>query len=422
MTTDIPAIPSIDFDHHSEHYARHWREINEQNRAACPVAHTDAHGGFWVLSSYEDIATVAKDDAAFSSYQELDDGTHTGATIPAGPIRQVPIEMDPPEFTAYRRLLNRSFAPAVIAEWEDYIRSATTYCIDQVIDSGTCDLVADVLNPVPAITTLSVLGLPTEDWRSFSDTIHEMVHTPPDPDGNFAADDAAQRLMELFVTVTETISARRQNPTDDLISTLVHAEIDGEPMSDQRLLEIISLVIFGGVDTTGSLLSSVLRWLEANPHERERLAADPGLIPQATEEFLRFFSPVQGLARTATHDCVIGDQQIRKGERLFLSWASANFDPALFPDADQVELDRFPNRHQSFGIGVHRCLGSNLARLEFRVVLEEILRRMPDFHISDDAEPFRSIGVVNGWVNLPTTFTAGVREGSDVGGNPALTL
>lgn len=414
MTT---ADPTMSFDHHSEHYAQHWREINEANRGSCPVAHTDSHGGYWVLSGYEDIAAVAKDDATFSSYQELDDGTHTGATIPPGPIRQVPIEMDPPEFTAYRKLLNRSFGPAAVAVWEDYIRDRTTYFIDEVIESGTCDFVGDITNPVPAITTLSLLGLPTDNWRAFSDTIHEMVHTPPDPDGNFAADEATQKLMDLFITVTETIAARRENPTDDLISTLTHAEIDGAPMSDQRLLEIISLVIFGGVDTTGSLLSSVLKWLDENPAERERLAGDPTLLPQATEEFLRYFSPVQGLARTATRDCTVGDRQICKGERLSLSWAAANFDPALFPEADRVALDRFPNRHQSFDIGVHRCLGSNLARLEFRVVLEEILRRMPDYRISEGAQPFRSIGVVNGWVDLPATFTPGVREGSVAAGS-----
>lgn len=282
-----------------------------------------------------------------------------------------------------------------------------------MIESGTCDLVDDILNPVPAITGLSLLGLPTDNWKDFSDTVHTMVHTPPDSEGDFAATEATQKLMELFGVVAATIAARRGNPTDDLISVLTQVEIDGAPLSDERLLEIISLVIFGGVDTTGSLLSSVLHWLDENPAERARLADDPELIPQAGEEFLRYFSPVQGLARTATADCVIGDQQIRKGDQLFLSWASANFDPELFPSADEVELDRFPNRHQSFGIGAHRCLGSNLARLEYRVVLEEVLRRMPDYRITG-AEPFRSIAVVNGWVTLPTEFTPGQREGTAV--------
>jgi len=168
------------------------------------------------------------------------------------------------------------------------------------------------------------------------------------------------------------------------------------------------------VDTTGSLLSSVLEYLSRHEDVRARLIADPALIPQATEEFLRYFAPVQALARTAARDCVIGGQHIAAGERVQLSWSSANFDEDAFDDPDELRIDRFSNRHQTFGIGIHRCLGSNFARVEFKVMLEEVLRRLPDFEIGSTACRYRSIAIVNGWVNLPATFTPGPREGADL--------
>jgi cytochrome P450 len=403
---------TVDFDHYSSAYASGWREINAHNRRHCPVAFTEAHGGFWQLSRYDDVAAAARDDAAFASWYPNPDGTHNGVTIPTGPMRQVPIEMDPPEFTAYRKLLNPAFSPASAARWEPYLRRVATFCIDQFIESGSCDLVTDLANPVPAIFTMEMLGLPKDNWRAFSDATHAMVHHEPDS-AEFAT--AVGELGALMVQVFETVALRRQQPTDDLISTLVTARIDGKPLSDERLSQIITLVIMGGVDTTGSLLSSVLEWLNRHPDVRQGLREAPELTPRAIEEFLRYFAPVQALARTATNDCVIGGQHIAAGDRISLSWASANFDEMVFDNPDEVQLDRFPNRHQTFGVGLHRCLGSNFARIEFKVMLEEVLRRLPDFVIGEGAQRYSSIAIVNGWVTLPATFTAGHREGADIG-------
>lgn len=401
---------TIDFDHNSAEYAEHWREINAKNRQECPVAYSEAQGGFWQLSKYDDIARVARDDAGFSSFYVKPDGSHHGVTIPTTSMRQVPIEMDPPEFTAYRKLLNPAFSPAAAKDWEPYIRKVTTYCIDQFIESGRCDLVTDLANPVPSIFTMDFLGLPKDGWRAFSDATHAMVHNPQDTP-EFAS--ALMKFGELMARVFDTVAQRRESPKDDLLSTLVQARIEGERLDDARLSEIVTLVIMGGVDTTGSLLSSVLEYLSRHEDARRQLITDPALIPQATEEFLRYFAPVQALARTATKDCVIGGQQISAGERVQLSWSSANFDEDAFDEPGELRIDRFPNRHQSFGIGIHRCLGSNFARLEFKVMLEEVLRRLPDFAISSAARRYRSIAIVNGWVNLPATFTPGPREGAD---------
>jgi cytochrome P450 len=402
----------IDFDHNSADYARRWREINAHNRQQCPVAFTEAQGGFWQLSRYDDVAAAARDDTTFSSWYANPDGSHNGATIPTGPMRQVPIEMDPPEFIAYRKLLNPAFSPATAARWEPYLRKVATFCVDQFIESGRCDLVTDLANPVPAIFTMELLGLPKDNWRSFSDATHAMVHHPQDSP-EFAT--AVGELGALMMQVFETVALRRQSPTDDLISMLVTADIDGEPLSDERISQIITLVIMGGVDTTGSLLSSVLEWLARHPEVAQRLRTEPDLMPRAIEEFLRYFAPVQTLGRTATKDCVVGGQHIAAGERVSLSWSSANFDDAVFDDPDELRLDRFPNRHQTFGVGLHRCLGSNFARTEFKVMLEEVLRRLPDFTIREGAQRYPSIAIVNGWVTLPATFTPGAREGADIG-------
>lgn len=403
-------MTDIEFDHHSPEYAANWREINDELRSKCPVAHTAAHGGYWVVSDYQDVATIARDDATFSSCYDQPDGTRGGVTIPVTPLRQVPIEMDPPEFFDYRKLLNAAFSPASSKKWEPYIRAATTFCIDQFIEKGSTDLVEDLTAPVPAILTLEMLGMSKAKWRQFSDTTHGIVHTvpgTPEYDGIFAG------MNDIVEACFETIADRRANPRkDDLSTELVHAKINGEPISDEMLISIMTMIIYGGTDTTGSLISTVLDHLGRNPEMRAQLAADYDLLPRATEEFLRYFSPVQGLSRTATRECVVGGQQVAQGERLYLSWASANFDSSEFQNPDEIELDRYPNRHQAFGLGIHRCLGSNIARSQFRIVLEEVLRRMPDYRVQGDPQRYQTIGVVNGLIALPVTFTPGPREGS----------
>ncbi|MET7769441.1 cytochrome P450 [Nocardia sp. NPDC005366] len=401
-------MTTVSFDQHSPEYARNWRQINADLRDRCPVAHTDAHGGYWVVSRYADVAEVVRDDETFSSYYELPDGSHNGTTIPVSPMRQVPIEMDPPEFFDYRKLLTSRFSPAEAKKWEPLVREATAYCIDSIIESGQGDLILDIASPVPAIFTMALLGLPLDGWHAFSDVTHSIIHsTPETPEYNSAMVD----LMTILGQVNDVIARRRVEPTDDLISHLVQAQIDGRPLPDDRLMEIITLVIFGGVDTTGSLIGNALEWLYRNPAKRDLLRADPDLLPKAIEEFLRYFSPVAGLARTATRSCAVGDQKIAAGERVFVSWSSANFDSEVFDDPDEVILDRFPNKHQAFGLGIHRCLGSHFARSEAHIVIEEVLRRMPDYVVGA-AQPYPSIGVVNGFISLPVTFTPGSAAGS----------
>jgi cytochrome P450 len=405
--------PVIDFDHHSPHYAN--RVFNDptgffqQMQREHPVAWTEKHGGFWVISRYEDIKRISEDDAAFSSRNDLPASgqAFSGITIPGNRARSTPIEMDPPEFFDYRRLLNRWFAPAAVEKLKPKMTEFTAWCIDRHIASGQIDLVLDLASPVPAMMTLYVLGIPLEHWHLYADTSHAVIYTPPDSPEKRKAYEGDMMMRATFVDI---IKERRRKPGDDIITHLINARIDGRPIPDPTLIEICSLIVHGGVDTTTSLLANTFEYLERTPAERQRLIDNPDLIFSAGEEFLRYYCPVQMLARTTTRDVELGRQLIRAGERIGLWWAAANHDAAVFDYPERIILDRFPNRHAAFGLGIHRCLGSNFARAQYAVVLDEVLKRMPDYRLMRaQAEHYESIGTVNGYVKMPATFTPGKR-------------
>jgi cytochrome P450 len=405
--------PVIDFDHHSKGYANRVfsnpTEFFQEMQREHPVAWSERYGGFWVISRYEDVKRVSEDDATFSSRNDLpaDGVAFSGIVIPGNPARSTPIEMDPPEFFDYRRLLNRWFAPAAVEKLKPRMQDFTSWCIDRHIASGKIDLVLDLASPVPAMMTLHVLGIPLEHWRLYAELAHSVVYTPPNSP---ARRKAQEDDMTMRTTLAEATRERRRKPGDDIISHLIGARIDGQPIPDAMLTEICSLIVHGGVDTTTSLLAHTLEYLERSPADRRRLIGDPSLIFSAGEEFLRYYCPVQMLARTATRDVELGGQLIRAGERIGLWWAAANHDPAVFEHPERIILDRFPNRHAAFGLGIHRCLGSNFARAQYAIVLEEVLRRMPDYHLNrEQAEHYESIGTVNGYVKMPARFTPGTR-------------
>ena len=402
----------LTFDHHSPQYARDWRGIYDALRRDCPVAHSDSYGGFTVLTRYADVEAAVKDDVTFSSKHVMAEGSpYGGIIIPPSPIVSTPIEMDPPEYTPYRKALNPWFSPARSKSYEPFLRAVTTALIDAFIERCEADLVHDLASPVPALLTAKLLGVPLADWRLYSDAAHGIVSNPP---GSPGFDDAVSKNLAVLERCMLTATERRKAPQDDLISVFVTMEVDGEGLSDERVVEMCNLVIAGGNDTTTSLLANAFAWLSEHPDERSWLAADPSRIPAACEEFLRFYSPTQALSRTVTTATEIGGCPLAAGDRVLLSFAAANQDPEIFDRPDQIMLDRWPNKHQAFGLGLHRCLGSNLTRVEFRVVLEEILARMPDFSVDTSrAQPYPSIGIVNGWIDMPTAFTPGRRIGSD---------
>ncbi len=335
--------PMVDFDHHSPEYAADPWSVYAAMRDRCPVAWSNHYGGFWVLSSYDDVAEVARDDVTFSSRHDLPgDGTsYTGINIPPTPTRATPIEMDPPRFAAFRRLLNPPFAPAAIEILQPRMYDYADWCLDQVIESGSIDFVVDLANPVPAMATLAFLGLDPADWYAFSWPFHDIVACPPGTDG---WNRAVQGTADAVSAVGAALAERRRDPRDDLLTHFTEAEVEGERLSDEIILEICTLILGGGVDTTTALLSHALHHLGHDREARARIIGDRAVVPLYCEELLRYYSPVQVLARTATRDVSLAGQQVAAGERVMLCWAAANRDPAMFDQPDDLVIDRLPNR------------------------------------------------------------------------------
>jgi cytochrome P450 len=400
----------VTFDHHSREYATDPVAYNRAVREQCPIAWSDSYGGFWVVTRYEDLAQVARDDVTFSSSVDVMDrplGT-AGVTIP-GNVRPLnPITVDPPDFQLYRRVLNPAFAPVVVERLKASVLEMTSDCIDDHIESGEVDLIADVAAAVPAMATLAFLGLPVEEWEPYAQPYHDAVAFPP---GTLENDRARRQQAESLVRLRPIIEERRQAPRDDLISRLTQARVHDAPLDDDTIVEVCDLVLGGGVDTTTASIGHAFDYLDRHPEVRPQLVEDEALMDSFCEEILRFHAPTQALARTATKDVDVNGAHIKAGDRVLMSWASANHDPAVFDRPDEVVIDRPANRHTSFGLGAHRCIGSSIARAEFQIVVREVLARMPDYRLDrEKVVPYQSIGVINGWHLMPARFTPGVRR------------
>jgi cytochrome P450 len=394
-----PDKPVIEFDHLSARYAADPLSVYREMRSRCPVAWTDSHDGFWVTSTYADVFTASRDDHTFSS--------RNGVVIPSeSGLHLLPIEVDPPELRAYRRAMNPAFNPRAVARLVPEFERLAAWCIDQVIESGHIDLVADLASPVPAMATLLLVGLPVEDWERYAHAFHGMVayaHGTP----QYA--ETVELVIGISTTLRSVIAERRLHPRDDLLSTLTQVEVEGRGLTDDEVTSILITTLGGGIDTTTALIANALVYLHHHPEHRARLARDESFMTSFCEEMLRYFSPVQGFARTVTEDTDLGGCALRRGDRVFLSWVAANHDPLVFDRPEQIKPERFPNRHTSFGVGAHRCVGSTLARSEFGVVMREVLLRMPDYSLADGAVRYSNIGTANGWHRLPARFTPGSR-------------
>jgi cytochrome P450 len=413
-TTDNDSRPTVDFDHHSAEFADNWREMTKDMRAKCPVAWTEAHGGYWVVSRYEDVKTVALDDHTFSSDNDMmgERKGYKGTAIPSAPMQLIPLEVDPPRFTQYRQLLNPKFTPKAAEPWRPFLQQVADALIDKFCESGECDLVKDLASPVPAMLTMKLLGLPLADWEDVATPFHEISWAVP---GSEMYDRAIQGIFRVLGRLSEELAKRRDEPADDLLSFLLESKIDDEALSEEEILKICFLQLIGGVDTSTGLLSHTYAWLSAHPDQQQRLIDEPELLKRATEEFLRWVSPAPALARTVTEETELGGQKLCPGDRLLLSWGSANQDSDTFDNPDEIDMDRWPNRHQAFGLGAHRCLGSNLGRVQFQEVLKVTLRRLPDLKIDlESAQRYPSLGQVNGYATLPATFTPSAPVGVEL--------
>jgi cytochrome P450 len=397
QAVDVAAIADH-LDHHSKEFGEDPWAVYAYLRSTSPVKWSDQHGGFWIITNYEDVHAVASDDARFSSAD--------GVTIPSSSLSpMIPIEMDQPQATMFRRLLLPYFTPAAISKREDEAHSLANKLLDAVSNAGRLDFMDDYAGPIPAIMTLRLLGVPDNEWRRFAEPVHEAIFR----EGFDADPSKEERILGEFLWMSqrfmELLEERRATPKEDILSHLAFAEVEGRALTVDECLKILFLILFGGVDTTTMAIGNALVYLDRNPDRRQELLKRPELLESAVEEFLRYEAPQQMLARTAKVDCELGGQKISAGDRLQICWASANRDPKAFDRPDELLFDRDANRHTTFGVGAHRCLGSHLARIEFRVALQHVLERIPNYKVDwSNAKRGDSVGTVYGYYKLPATF------------------
>jgi cytochrome P450 len=399
----VPAV--VDFDFSSSDYARRWPEIYAELRDRAPVAYSTRYGGFWVVSSSSLVRQVARDPATFSSdHDPTGERTgYRGVGIPHSVgTRSLPQEADPPESTFYRRLMSPWFSQTAVARWEPWLTRVAGHLLAAKLPEGRLDVADDLAFPAPAILVTALLGLPVYRWRELVDPFHILVTTRPGDPAHVRAETALAGVLRL---VADTVARRRHEPGDDLLSGLVTARADGRGLTDQEIVSIAQLIFFGGVDSTTALVTSAVHRLDTHAAERARLVAEPALLRSATEEYLRYFSPIHLNGRTVATDVTLGGCPLHAGDRLLISWAGANRDQATAAEPERVVLDRPDNRHLAFGAGVHHCLGAHFARMMFRVLLSALLEHVPDFRVDHaGAERYPSVGQVNGFSHLPVVF------------------
>lgn len=409
----LPEVPEIDFDHHSTEYSADPWAANTALSQRCPVAHSSHYGGFYLVSGYAQVASVARRPEVFSSAHELPNtpGRPQGTIIPASTFRALPLEMDPPEFLEWRRALNTFFSPTSVKKLRPRIEAYTTWCIDRFVESGEIDLVMDLANAVPALLTLDIVGLSMDNWRIYAEAVHSLAYTPSSTPAYKKVEEGFAMLIK---EVVATIPERRVAPRDDLISFLTQMEIGGGKISDTDIIAVCNAIIAGGMDTTTALLASSFAYFDRNHADRERLSGHPEDIPKACEELLRYYTPVVCVGRTAVAETEIDGVMVHPGERVLISWAAANLDEKVFPDPLTVDFDRDTHKHAAFGMGVHRCIGRHIAQADFQVVIGAVLERLPDYRLVEGAAVrYPTVGQINGYVEMPARFTPGPRTGPD---------
>jgi cytochrome P450 family 142 subfamily A polypeptide 1 len=372
-------------------------------REHAPVYH-DEPNDVWGIALYDDVLAIEKDPKTFSSAR---------APRPHGDPLPMMISMDNPQHQQRRSLVNRGFTPKKVQAHADTIRGLCTTIIDRVSEKGECDFVWDVAAPLPLLLIADMLGFPPEsydDLLRWSDDLIKGTTGTPTEEVQLAAMNAGIAFREFQLGV---IADRRSRPQqDDLVSTLCYAEIDGERLDDESIVQETLLILIGGDETTRHVITDGMLALLAFPDQWDLLVADPSRMETAVEELLRWVSPIKNMARTVTRDVEMRGQQLRQGDQVMLFYPSANRDASVFADPDRLDVNRNPNPHLAFGFGPHFCLGASLARLELKTMFTELARRLPDLELaSADPLPYRASNFITGPEAMPVRFTPSAAEG-----------
>ena len=404
MTNRHPPVENwaTDFDHVDPVWAADPYPIWEDLRQRCPVAHSDRYGGTWLPVTHELVSEVAYDTEHFTSRSIVVSERRPGPEDLPAPIGvSPPISSDPPYHGLIRRMLLPAFTPKPVDALEPFTRQLCRDLLAETEGKTSFDAATEYAGHIPVQVIARFLGFPETDahlFRGFIRTVLEEVDRP--------AEEREAMFEELDGYMDVQIADHRAHPRDDLTSFLIDAEIAGSKLSEEHIRGTMTLLMIAGIDTTWSAIGASLWHLARHPADRRRLAAEPELMTTAVEEFLRAYAPVT-MARLVAKDFDFHGHPFKEGDWLLLPFPAANRDPAVFENPGQVQLDRAKNRHAAFGLGRHRCLGSNLARMELRVALEEWLARYPDFELSDPAAVTWAGGQVRGPRTLPVSILGG---------------
>src|SRR6516165_5776766 len=385
---------ATDFSHLEPEWAADPYPIQDDLRQRCPIAHTDRFGGGWLPTRYEDVAAVAYDTDRFSSRAIIISNFRPPRELaPVG--GSPPISSDPPFHHDARKLLLPAFTRSAVARLEPATRAFCHSLIDALAGQDVVDAAQDYAQHIPIRVIADMLGFPPEDgpqFREFVEDLMEGINLPPD--------ERITRVTRLFEYLLDQVHDHLDRPRDDLTSYLINAELYGRKLDPDHVTGTMALLLIAGIDTSWSAIGASLWHLARNPADRDRLAAEPGLLRVAMEEFLRAYAPVT-MARLVRQDMRWHGADMKADDWILLSFPAANRDPAQFDQAGEVIIDREVNRHAAFGLGIHRCVGSHLARMELRVALETWLARIPTFTLADPAAVRWSAGQIRGPRALP---------------------
>ncbi len=401
MTTREPVRDwTVDYDIFDADFVRDPYPVWQGLRNECPVPHTERWGGSHMPTTHETVSAVAHDVEHFSSIEVGVVHVPANHDRDGNRIRSI-ISSDPPDHTPERRLMLPFFAPRAIERYREPTRELCRRLIGGFIEQGRADAAEGYARQIPPRVIAEILGIDPEMSDEFTEWVQGVLELgSQDPEIR----EKYRVIIERFFLAE--IERKRAEPDEHLISFLLEAELDGEPVPMNVVRGNVGLMLIAGIDTTWSSIGSALWHLAVHPEDRRRLADEPELIPLAVEELLRAYSPVT-MARLAREDTEIAGCPVAKGERVLLSFPAANRDPAVFDDPEEVVIDRPVNRHIAFGVGIHRCLGSNLARMEMQVAIEEFLARIPEFELEDPDEVTWAGGQVRGPRHLAVTFPTG---------------
>lgn len=374
-----------------------YRRLRDEAPASWQTSPGDP--GFWLLTRHRDVQEALVDAAAYSSWRGGTTLNEAGEALEIS--RNILLNMDPPGHTRYRKLITRAFASRAVERMGAQLRALCQEILDGVTPRGECDFIADVASVLPMHVILELVGVPRPQRMHLLTLSNTMIE-------HAGTDIALSAAMEMYQCAADLTALRRAQPAEDLMSYLISAEVDGEKLTDPELNAFFLLLVVAGNETTRTLISGGLLALMEHPAELARLRADPSMIPSAVEEMLRFVSPILQFRRTANRDITLHGQTIREGDKVIVAHASANFDERVFPDPLRFDLKRSPNPHVAFGFGPHLCLGAALARLETRVMFEELLPRMENIELVGPPVRVRST-LVAGIQSMPIRFSSPAR-------------